>query len=501
MLYRALGQAGEALPGDLTGAVRLLPAVGEMPSPWETWALVGLVRHRRRQLWVGEVITTRLSGNLLDLARLMALGHPQGVPQSGTVPGLPEWEYYFHGKGCCLTHKVTGEEIDVDFFDDSAEYFDLFFYENYLKSLRSPEPAEGRLLELHGSIKPISLAVEGLLEAGALAPLPGRDAHPFRVTGTVLRHEGDLAAFCAGWADPARRPWLAALVGDWPAAHEAALRAGDQALVGLTASRVDRCRQLRRHRLLQPGRKESHASAALLGLADLGAAELPGSLVEALRGSPSGVTSTALEVIVKQDDPAWCPEVYGLFRRMNPDHQPPEPHIWMESLKFLLRHGHRREEMQAALPRAGGSETGEAFLLAQEHAPEQALPLVRRALRSGVPASRCAVAAILALIDRPWSRRELIAVLEESDDQEQTADCRAALLECRDEAAHRVVRAWQERNPHEPEAGTFLEIEGRQFGPFISMAEVSLRNRGEWLRYEMEKLHDRVMAVRDRVPR
>jgi hypothetical protein len=38
---------------------------------------------------------------------------------------LPEWEYYFHGKGCCLTHRVTGEEIDVDFFDDSAEYFDL----------------------------------------------------------------------------------------------------------------------------------------------------------------------------------------------------------------------------------------------------------------------------------------------------------------------------------------------------------------------------------------
>jgi hypothetical protein len=49
------------------------------------------------------------------------LGHPEGVPQSGPVPGLPEWEYYFHGRGCSLTHKVEGDEIDVDFWDDSAE--------------------------------------------------------------------------------------------------------------------------------------------------------------------------------------------------------------------------------------------------------------------------------------------------------------------------------------------------------------------------------------------
>src|SRR5262249_4711019 len=143
---------------------------------------------------------------------------------------------------------------------------------------------------------------------------------------------------------------------------------------------------------------------------------------------------------------------------------------------------------------------GEAFLLALEHAPGLALPLVRRALRSAVPANRCVVAAVLALIDRPWSRRELLAALEASDDQEQTADCRAALLECHDEEARRAVREWEERNPHEPEAGTFLEIDGRRVGPFLSMAELSLRDRAQWLRYRMETLHERVMRVRDRVP-
>jgi hypothetical protein len=90
------------------------PAGAELPSPWETWTLIGLVRHRERQLWVAGIMKTRLSGNPSDLAEIGALGHPEGA-QSGTVPGMPEWEYYFHGRGCCFTHKVEGDAIDVDF--------------------------------------------------------------------------------------------------------------------------------------------------------------------------------------------------------------------------------------------------------------------------------------------------------------------------------------------------------------------------------------------------
>jgi hypothetical protein len=149
----------------------------------------------------------------------------------------------------------------------------------------------------------------------------------------------------------------------------------------------------------------------------------------------------------------------------------------MAALKFLLHHGHRREEVLATLPRAGGYELGEACLLALEHAPGLALPLIRRALCSGVPANRTTVAAILALIDRPWSRRELLAKLQTFDDQGRTADCRAALLECHDGEAHRAVRDWEERNPHEPEAPTFLRVGDREYGPCISMGEMMLRDR------------------------
>jgi hypothetical protein len=40
---------------------------------------------------------------------------------------MPEWAYYFHGRGCCIPHKVDGDAIGADFWDDTAEYFDPFF--------------------------------------------------------------------------------------------------------------------------------------------------------------------------------------------------------------------------------------------------------------------------------------------------------------------------------------------------------------------------------------
>src|SRR5689334_11990009 len=104
-LLDAFRQAGEGPPADTTALFRGLPDAGALPSPWETWTLIGLVRHHARQLWVRDVINTRLRGDPSSLAVLGALGHPEGVRQSGSVPGLPEWEYYFHGRGCRLSHK------------------------------------------------------------------------------------------------------------------------------------------------------------------------------------------------------------------------------------------------------------------------------------------------------------------------------------------------------------------------------------------------------------
>jgi hypothetical protein len=62
------------------------------------------------------------------------------------------------------------------------------------------------------------------------------------------------------------------------------------------------------------------------------------------------------------------------------------------------------------------------------------------------------------------------------------------------------VLAWEERNPHEDEPGSYLDIRGRRKGPFYTFGELWLKERATWVRYEMDKLHDRVMRVKDVVP-
>ena len=89
---------------------------------------------------------------------------------------MPEWEFYFHGRGCCISHKIDGAAIDVDFWDDSAEYFDTFFYRNYLESLRRPEPPEQRLRELHPSARAVTIAVNELIALRASETPPTNPA-------------------------------------------------------------------------------------------------------------------------------------------------------------------------------------------------------------------------------------------------------------------------------------------------------------------------------------
>jgi hypothetical protein len=488
-LQEAFHRALQGPSGDISHAIHALPAVGNLPSPWVTWTLIGLVRHRRRQLWVGEVVATRLRGDREVIAVMGALGHPPEIPRQGLVPGLTDWEYFFHGKGCCLTHRGTGEAIDVDFFGPEAEYFDTFFYLNHLKSLKEPEPAEARLIALHPSSEPLRLAIEELLDAGMLRPMEGRDGHPFRVAEEVLDHERELDEFCKAWENPDRRPWLAAAIGDWPGAHEHTLSSGERGLIDATAERASDCKDLRRRELLGRWDDEPRRGIVLLALDDLDAEDIGRQLDRTLKEAIGNATSRALEIIERRDDPAWCPAVHGLFRRLDPNRALLEPYLWSRCLRFLLRHDYLAEAMKAELPNAEGIAIGEAALLALEHDPDRALPLFRRALRSHIPANRSLAAATLALIDRPWSRRELTTVLHESDDQEATSECRAALMECHDQAAHQTVEAWERANPHEPETG-----------PWISMVEMSLRNRPAWLRFEMEELHDRIMRVRDREP-
>ena len=115
-----------------------------------------------------------------------------------------------------------------------------------------------------------------------------------------------------------------------------------------------------------------------------------------------------------------CPDVVTFLRRIDPTTAPPYPGY--QAIAYALEHGLEPDEVRArfdehAAIRVSPGFVGNPFLasfaiLALRLLPERALPLVRAALRSSTPVCVQEMAAVLALLDQRWCRRELIAALE-----------------------------------------------------------------------------------------
>jgi hypothetical protein len=484
LLQKALERIEQAPTVPLLVAIDGIPSPGVGLSPWQTWTLLFLVRQHARQNWVAETIKFRLGADLEAMAQAGAFGHPD-VPQSGLVPGLTEWEYYFHGGGCCLTHRVSGESIDVDFFDDSGDWFDPYFLTTYLRSLRTPAFPEQRLIALHRSLETISLSITDLVNEGLLISHPKGRA--VKVAPDALALSSLVEDLSKAREDLHTRAVSASYLGDWLLAPQCT--PFDNPASKILEERAERCRCLRFEKLRGLYEQPEARPRALQAISELEHPRLDEFLHRALLDEPSATTSVALDIITSQEDSRWCGPLHNLLRRINPNAEIPAPHIWIRIAAFLLRHGHRRGEILRDLSRLRRHELGEAALLALEFRPEAAVDLFRRALRSGIPYNRVTAAAALAIIDAAWSTHELVAVLRESDDQEATAECRAALMAGHSEEARRIVEEWERRNPHEPEAG-----------PLVSIRELSLQARQGWLQHEMERLHERVLPLRANVP-
>lgn len=126
--------------------VLIKPAITTGLDHWSLWTLVCLQRHLARQKWVGYIVESRLKGDLRQIGCAGAFGHPEALPQSGKVPDEPDWKYYFHGCGCCLTNEVTGVRIDVDFTrEGDGGKIDRFFYSDFLLSLPQSEFPEQQI--------------------------------------------------------------------------------------------------------------------------------------------------------------------------------------------------------------------------------------------------------------------------------------------------------------------------------------------------------------------
>ena len=449
-------------------------------SPWDIWMLLCLIRHRDRQQFVAETVAYRLQGDHNALAAMGAMGHPER-PQQGIVPGLLDWEYYFHGRGCCLTHRVSGESIDVDFYDASADWIDDLFFIYYLRSLSAPEFVEARVLELHPSPETVVLAFDRLLDAGLLEMYPEH-----KVVRLAFPHERLaelLTSLEPRWKEIPTVQAVASALGDWLLLESLPDAPQEAVMANAAALRSERSRLL-----VAEFRGGPRRSEALEALVDLGSPDRDTVLRAALEELPSGTVSTALEIAEKVPDNRWCPHVAALLHRTDPNGEIPAPHVWVKAAEILLQRGMRPDLRKRLLANRSHC-LGEAAVLALEYFPDVALQVFRHALRSPIPCNRATAASVLAILDTEWSRAELAAVLAESQDQAATAECRSALRETHALECHECVRDWELRNPHEPETGSW-----------ISMGEVFLRKSDSWIRWEMSIWHDRVLPLRANVP-
>lgn len=473
-LKRALSSSGASLPADQPGLAVAIPI-----SPWAIWVLFSLVRHERRQQWVAEVASNILGADLDAISAAGYSGHPP-IERRGLVPGMSDWEYDFHGRGCCLTNRISGESIDVDFYDGSAEWFDDFFFMNFLKSLKKPPFVEGRVILLHPALETIRLSFDELLDLELLERRT--DSKVVRLSPACREWAAAIDQLDANCSQADRGVDVGMALGDWFLARD------HPDANPVVHSQAQLCSDARHARLSRLFDEPERRSQALLALNDLGIRESRLALESAFQDSPSGAVSEALEIVLSRNTEEWTDEVVRLLRRTNQNGDIPEPHIWLGCAEYLLRRGHHRDEISRGLSRMDQRELGDAAILALEFMPEHALSLFRKALRSGVPNDRTTAAAALSIIDEPWSRAELVSVLQETDDQVATAECRAALSSLRHGDLHEIVRQWDLRNPHEPEVG-----------PFISMAEMALLSREAYLQYEMEVLHDRILPLRGKL--
>jgi hypothetical protein len=105
-----------------------------------------------------------------------------------------------------------------------------------------------------------------------------------------------------------------------------------------------------------------------------------------------------------------------------------------------------------------------------------------RAARASRPEHRLTGAAVLALLDTPWSRAVLVGALASAGRQDLTFECRAALRASRDRRARRAARRGEK---HHPDDCIYLE--------FMGSASQALRDR-------MLELSGPVRRIRLRLP-
>jgi len=454
-LIGALGRAAKGQPQNLLEAISKLPPVGMLPSPWTTWLYLGLMAWRKRQAWGKELLRKHLPKAVPPCKAL----REQEQPVEMVVPGAPEWEvsiecdYNF----AQLTNRVTEEFLIVALTRKDIE--SLIYVESLDRCVGPTSRSEPivRLLELHPDFGTIRHAIDDLVASNLLRAVyddrspcpPGMHPNGHLLRCRATAHAEVVEGFFRRWEETGSRLWLSALIGDWLLAHELAVAGGDSRLIAATKPRADECRTIRltlaRESFQRARRRhEIWDSGAVRMMAELGAEEVPELIREGLAGNADYVCSV-MRVINCDKDPSWCNAVFNALKRFRLRGRLTREDVVLECGRYLLTHQYRTQEVARILSRLK-SRTDEAGLLLLEYAPRWALPAIRRGLRHSGPTGN-RTAAVMALIDQPWSRAELLAVLEDDvyHDLDDFLPVVLALQESHDVDARAAAETWAER--------------------------------------------------------
>jgi hypothetical protein len=379
-MLREIRETLQPMPGPLSSAISGLRDRKAQPSPWDAWVLIALMRHLPRQRWV-RTVAEELGARPEELARFGSGAHPPGKG-FGPVPGHPGWTYRFHGRGCCVESE-SGEEIDVDFRDATADVFDPWFFRSYLESLSRPAFPEERLLALHADRDSLELSLRALHRAD-LIQFFSEDSSSFRLSPEVAALADTVAA--EPFEGRARMVWWAASLGDWPLVEQLAPELDVRAQAQAT-------RAARTSRLLELVDDPLEGAAALRALTEvMSRSDLEPVLGRVLEGPVDRRTSAALEVLLARGITSSLPAVRALFTRLVPQSDGglallaarvlletgvPFAEVWSRARPFA--------EAERVAPSSGNPFLADWAELALARAPKVGEELLQRALRSSVP--------------------------------------------------------------------------------------------------------------------
>ena len=470
-------------PDDLLEAVRGLPEVGQLPPPWVTWTLARLVRR------LGSGSMKRISWREHAAWRERVAASGAGSREQGTVdarpdPGYPLFAVELYDEleehtryGYSFWHRSPDAENDhwwdpiKDWKTDRPPFVFVPEFLGGFAYSYTIDLSEGRSIPRtqKGYIEPSTATAElgvAELEADGLVERvlirEGSFGHSLTPAARELA-ASIVFSSCGPHVTPAKNVWLAAAIGDWPAAHAAAIdmdrHDGTQCpeLVAFARERAGRCRARRDADPRARGQVCDIATAMLRGGYPSESRQFSEEFWEAIRLAPHSaprkppgwvghwdapLAVTEFRTDEGGDDVSWPPGVQRML-----EHAACQARAACRPSRLIERrcHGATPRQRREIIRVFARDETmlGEAAYRAFIDAPEQAEALLRRGLRSPSLRSRIYTAGLLGAIDEPWSRRELWQAVQELADPKETVNLLAAMGFSRDWDVRRAVEAWE----------------------------------------------------------